>query len=86
MKAFQKFGVNEAHFASSSGYGYDDFGHANGVVFLAVIHNLGKLPESEMQATELFSELPANLTYPQTTPVLIAEAAKKWEEVQGEKK
>ena len=26
LKAFQKFGVNEAHFASSSGYGYDDFG------------------------------------------------------------
>ena len=67
-------------------YGYDDYGHANGVVFLAVVHELGRLPESEMQATELFSELPANLTYPQTTPVLIAEAAKKWEEVQGEKK
>ena len=67
-------------------YGYDDYGHANGVVFLAVVHKLGRLPESEMQATELFSELPANLTYPQTTPVLIAEAAKKWEEVQGEKK
>lgn len=26
LKAFQKFGINEAHFASTTGYGYDDLG------------------------------------------------------------
>ena len=55
-------------------YGYDSEGHANGVVFLAVIGNLGQLPESEMQEVRLFDELPKELTYPQVSPVLYAEA------------
>jgi 8-oxo-dGTP diphosphatase len=57
-------------------YGYDSTGHANGMVFLAIIHHLGKLPESEMSEIEMFAQLPENLTYPQVTPLLIAEAAK----------
>ncbi len=57
-------------------YGYDSQSHANGMVFLAVIHHLGKLPESEMSETRLFEQLPENLTYPNVTPVLYAEAAK----------
>lgn len=57
-------------------YGYDSTGHANGMVFLALIHKLGELPESEMQETGLFDELPANLTYPKVTPRLMAEAEK----------
>ena len=57
-------------------YGYDEHGHANGMVFLAIIHRLGKLPESEMQEIGLFDEIPENLTYPQVTPRLFTETEK----------
>lgn len=43
---------------------------ANGMVFTAVIHQLGAIPESEMAETRQFDELPENLTYPEITPVL----------------
>lgn len=46
------------------------------MVFLAVVHTLGTLPESEMQEIKAFDTLPDALTYPQTSPVLYAEAAK----------
>lgn len=46
------------------------------MVFLAVVHSLGELPESEMEEAELFDELPDELTYPQTSPALYAEAEK----------
>ena len=48
--------------------GTDDW--ANGMVFRAVIHRLGPLPESEMAEVRQFDALPAALTYPQITPVL----------------
>lgn len=48
--------------------GTDDW--ANGMVFRAVIHRLGALPESEMAETRQFDALPENLTYPAITPVL----------------
>ena len=57
-------------------YGYDAQGHANGVVFLADIRRLGELPQSEMKEACLFDGLPDDLTYPDVTPVLMAEAAK----------
>ena len=57
-------------------YGYDTTSHANGVVFLADIRQLGTLPESEMKEVRLFEELPAELTYPNVSPLLFAEAAK----------
>ena len=57
-------------------YGYDDKGHSNGVVFLAKVHSLGTLPESEMERVQAFAQLPENLTYPSVTPVLMAEALK----------
>ena len=47
------------------------------MVFLAVVHTIGVLPESEMKETKMFDTLPTELTYPQTTPKLCAEAAKK---------
>lgn len=47
---------------------------AGGVVFTATIHELGELPESEMEEVELFERLPENLTYPEITPVLFARA------------
>lgn len=58
-------------------YGFDAYGHANGMVFLAVIRHLGVLPESEMKEARLFEEFPENLTYPDVTPKLIEEA-KNW--------
>ena len=58
-------------------YGYDDFGHANGTAFLAIVHHLGVLPESEMAETMLFDSLPENLTYPQASPAFFDEAEKK---------
>lgn len=47
-----------------------------GMVFLAVVHELGELPESEMQEVRAFEELPKNLTYPVMTPLLVEEAGK----------
>lgn len=47
--------------------------NANGMVFLAVVHSLGALPESEMQEARLFEKLPENLTYPNVTPQLMEE-------------
>jgi len=55
-------------------YGYNHLGHANGMVFLAMAEELGMLPESEMKEIRGFYPLPGNLTYPDTTPVLIQEA------------
>lgn len=43
---------------------------ANGMVFRAVIHKLGPIPESEMAEVKPFEALPENLTYPAITPVL----------------
>lgn len=57
-------------------YGYDTRSHSNGIVFLADIHHLGTLPESEMKEVRLFEELPGNLTYPNVSPVLCDQAAR----------
>jgi 8-oxo-dGTP diphosphatase len=46
------------------------------MVFLAVVHSLGKLPESEIREIEAFATLPTELTYPNTSPKLYAEAEK----------
>lgn len=46
------------------------------MVFLAVADHLGELPESEMERIGVFDVLPQELTYPQTSPVLYAEAGK----------
>lgn len=43
---------------------------ANGMVFRAVIHRLGPIPESEMAEVKCFDSLPDSLTYPAITPVL----------------
>ena len=74
---YEESGVTDADvYPVCDYYGYDDFGHSNGVVFLAVIHSLGKLPESEMQEVRLFDTLPESLTYPNVSPLLYAEAEK----------
>ena len=61
-------------------YGYDDRGHSNGMVFLAKVHSLGTLPDSEMERVQMFTQLPDNLTYPNVTPVLMGEAIKRYHE------
>lgn len=42
----------------------------NGMVFRAVIEELGSLPNSEMAETRQFDHLPENLTYPEITPYM----------------
>lgn len=48
----------------------DETSGANGMVFRAIIYELGNIPESEMAETRQFDKLPENLTYPAITPVL----------------
>ena len=72
---FEESGVQDAEIIPVCDYwGFDDCGCSNGVVFLALVHSLGELPESEMKETGLFEELPENLTYPMVTPALCREA------------
>ena len=60
---FEESGVSDASFYPLCDYyGYDAFGHANGAVFLAIIHQLASLPESEMAEARLFDQLPDHLT------------------------
>ncbi len=56
-------------------WGFNAHACSNGMVFLAVAHSLGTLPESEMQEIKLFDHLPDALTYPSVSPKLYAEAA-----------
>lgn len=72
-------------------YHYDYFddtskGHANGAVFLAIVNELGKLPESEMAEVCLFDLLPDNLTYPFVTPLLFKRTLQKYYAEQRKKK
>lgn len=72
---FEESGIRDAVLYPVCDYvGYDDFGSANGVVFLAEVRSLGHLPKSEMKEIRLFEELPCELTYPKVTPILFAEA------------
>ncbi len=74
---FEESGVRDAEIYPVCDYvGYNSKSSANGVVFLAIAHSLGDIPESEMKETKIFDTLPAELTYPQTSPKLYAEAEK----------
>lgn len=78
---FEESGVSDAELIPVCDYwGFDDFGCSNGAVFLAIVHSLGELPESEMKETGLFGDLPEELTYPMTSPVLYREAGKMLKE------
>lgn len=49
-----------------------------GLLCFAEISRLGPLPEgSEIAETAFFDELPANLTYPEIQPVLVAEVSRQ---------
>ena len=74
---FEESGIRDADVYPVCDYwGFNPFRCSNGMVFLAVVHSIGELPESEMQEIGMFDELPENLTYPQTSPVLYREAEK----------
>ena len=74
---FEESGVQDATLWPVCDYlGFTDNGSAFGAVFMAEIHQLGELPDSEMQEVMLFDALPAELTYPNVTPALFAEAQK----------
>ena len=74
---FEESGIRDADVYPVCDYwGFNPFRCSNGMVFLAVVHSIGELPESEMKEIGMFYELPENLTYPQTSPVLYREAEK----------
>ena len=74
---FEESGIKDADIYPVCDYwGFNSQACSNGVVFLAIVHSLGKLPESEMEEIKIFDTLPSELTYPQTSPKLYAEAEK----------
>lgn len=74
---FEESGIKDADIYPVCDYwGFDHQSCANGMVFLAVVHSLGQLPKSEMKEIKIFDTLPDELTYPQTSPKLFAEAEK----------
>lgn len=56
--------------------GYNHISSSNGQVFLAIVHSLDKLPDSEMSKIKLFEKLHENLTYPKVSPRLYEESYK----------
>lgn len=77
QELFEESGIRDAEVYPVCDYwGFNPFSCSNGMVFLAVVHSIGELPESEMQEIGMFDELPENLTYPQTSPVFLQEAEK----------
>ena len=78
---FEESGISDAEIYPVCDYlGYDSKGSATGVVFLAVVHSLGDLPESEMQEIGFFETVPDALTYPDVSPILYREAKKLLDE------
>ena len=74
---FEESGIRDADIYPVCDYwGFNSQACSNGMVFLAVVHALGELPESEMKETKIFDTLPTQLTYPHTSPKLYAQAAK----------
>ncbi len=74
---FEESGIKDADIYPVCDYwGFNSQACSNGTVFLAVVHSLGELPESEMKEIKMFDALPQELTYPQTSPKLYAEAEK----------
>ena len=74
---FEESGIKDADIYPVCDYwGFNSQECSNGMVFLAVVHSLGELPESEMKEIGVFDELPYNLTYPQVSPRLYEEAQK----------
>lgn len=82
---YEESGITDAKLYPVCDYcGFDENGEGNGVVFLAVVHSLGTLPESEMAEIQAFDVLPQNLTYPLVSPKLFAEAEKRYRQLKDE--
>lgn len=74
---FEESGIIDADIYPVCDYiGFNSKSSANGMVFLAVVYSLGELPKSEIEEIKIFDSLPAELTYPKTSPKLYAEAEK----------
>lgn len=72
---FEESGVKDATLYPICDYlGSRESSSANGAVFLADVHSLGVMPESEMSETMLFVTMPDELTYPKVTPLLFEKA------------
>ncbi len=81
---YEESGVSDADlYPVCDYYGYDDEGSSNGAAFLAVVHDLGRMPESEMKKAELFDRLPENLTYPNVTPALFKKAEEIYNKIKN---
>ena len=75
---YEESGVTDAEIIPICDYyGYDSQSHANGMVFLARVRSMGPLPGYEMRERGVFAALPGELTYPNATPRLFAEAEKR---------
>ena len=75
---YEESGIKNATIYPVCDYlGYNHISSSTGQVFLAIVHSLDELPDSEMEKIELFDELPENLTYPNVSPMLYEEAYKK---------
>lgn len=69
---YEESGVTDYYIAPLCDYwaGDSEGTGANGMIFKAVIHKLGAIPESEMAEVKTFDSLPDKLTYPAITPEL----------------
>lgn len=83
---YEESGIKDATLYPVCDYlGYNHISSSNGQVFLAVVHSLDELPDSEMEKIELFENLPESLTYPNVSPMLYEEAYKLYVSLEGEK-
>ena len=74
---YEESGIKDATIYPVCDYvGYNHISSSNGQVFLAIVHSLDELPDSEMSETKLFKKIPKNLTYPNVSPRLYEEAYK----------
>ena len=74
---FEESGISDADIYPVCDYwGFNSQSSSNGMVFLAVVHSLGNLPESEMKEIGMFENFPEALTYPNVSPKLFEEAEK----------
>ena len=74
---YEESGIKDATIYPVCDYvGYNHISSSNGQVFLAIVHSLDKLLDSEMSKIKLFEKLPENLTYPNVSPRLYEESYK----------
>ena len=55
----------------------NEYGLKNGQIFFAQIHELGKLPDFEMEEVKLYDSIPEKLRFPDILPILYS-AMQEW--------